>query len=205
MSTEERFRARYASTALEDLPWFHNEPDVDIVRAFTQVLDGPSRVLDLGAGPAVNSIWLSREGHEVVAVDAVDRAKELALALAADHGASLEYIVQDALSLGSLGAFDAILDRGFMHSLPEEDRDGWRRAVVGALRPGGHLVLKCFDRRPTRDFGPTGLSAVEVIDAIGDPDLGGLSLCSLERTAFPGELRRHATWTVVAQRPAVAE
>ena len=200
MSDPERFRERYQDTCLEDLPWFHSEPDPDLLTAFDRVLEGPSRVLDLGAGPAVNSIWLAARGHEVVAVDAIDRAKDMALALAADRGATLEYLVHDALDIGHLAAFDMILDRGFMHTLSSEHRPAWRRAVSGALRVGGHVVVKCFDVRPTRDFGPAGLTAVEVIETLGDPDLGGMELVNLERTTFPGELERHATWTAIGRR-----
>lgn len=202
-SSGERFREHYAHGKLELLPWFHPEPDPDLIALFDRALDAPSRVLDLGAGPAVHSIHLATQGHAVVALDAIDRAREMALALAADRGASLEYLVGDALELGDLPAFDAILDRAFLHTLEPEHRPAWRRAVHGALVPRGHLFLKCFDVRPTRDFGPPGLSAVEVLEALGDPDRDGFELVSLERTRFAGHDDRppHAAWTVWARRP----
>lgn len=201
----ERFREHYAHGKLELLPWFHPEPDADLVALFDRALDAPARVLDLGAGPAVHSIHLAMQGHQVVALDAIDQAREMALALAADRGATIEYLVGDALELGHLPAFDAILDRGFLHTLEPEHRPAWRHAVYGALVPRGHLFLKCFDVRPAdRGFGPPGLSAADVLELLGDPDRDGLELVSLERTRFAGhddDPRPHAAWTVWARRP----
>ena len=63
------------------------------------------------------------------------------------------------------------------------------------------MIFKCMDQRPPRDFGPTGLTAREVIDALGVPEPGGLGLERMARTDFPGHRGQpHATWTVLARK-----
>lgn len=199
--TIERFRESYHGT-VDDLPWYHREPDADLVALFDEALPASgARVLDLGAGPAVHAIELAARGHHVVAIDGVPEARDMALRLAKERGVELDYRVGDALVDTPEGPFDVVFDRGFMHTLEPAERAGWRAAVVRALRPGGVLIVKCFDERPARSFGPHGLSARDVLDALGPPDPPGLELESLRRTRFAGhEDAAHAAWTVLARR-----
>jgi len=199
---DEHFTAAYRDARPEDLPWYHAEPDADLVALFDDVLPARgARVLDLGAGPAVHSIELARRGHRVVAIDGVPEARDMALVLAAKHGVSLDYRVGDALGDTPGGPFDLVFDRGFLHTLEPQDRARWRTAVVRALRPGAAVILKCFDSRPPRDYGPAGLTARDVVDALGPPQPGGLGLELLRRTRFAGhDEHKHAAWTVLAVR-----
>src|SRR5271165_2142580 len=165
---DEHFTAAYRDARPEDLPWYHAEPDADLVALFDDALPTRgARVLDLGAGPAVHSIELARRGHSVVAIDGVPEARDMALVLAAKHGVALDYRVGDALGDTPDGPFDLVFDRGFLHTLDPQDRARWRTAVVRALRPGAFVILKCFDSRPARGYGPVGLTARDVVDALG--------------------------------------
>jgi SAM-dependent methyltransferase len=199
---DEHFTAAYRGARPEDLPWYHAEPDADLVALFDDVLPARgARVLDLGAGPAVHSIDLARRGHRVVAIDGVPEARDMALALAAKHGVAIDYRIGDALGGTPEGPFDLVFDRGFLHTLEPRDRARWRTAVARALRPGGAVILKCFDSRPARGYGPTGLSAREVVDVFGPPQAEGLGIELLRRTRFPGhDEHGHAAWTVLAVR-----
>jgi SAM-dependent methyltransferase len=200
--TAERFHESYHGKP-EDLPWFHPVPDPDLVAIFDEALPARgARVLALGAGPAVHAIALAARGHRVVAIDGVPEARDMALKLAAERGVELEYVVGDALHDAPAGPYDVVFDRGFLHTLEPSERSSWRDAVLRALREGGVLVLKCFDARPARGFGPPGLSARDVLDALGDPEPGGLELELLRRTRFglQDEHAPHAAWTVLAKR-----
>lgn len=199
---DEHFTAAYRGARPEDLPWYHPRPDADLVALFDEVLPASgARVLDLGAGPAVHAIELARRGHRVVAVDGVPEARTMALALAAKHGVVLDYRVGDALADIPGGPFDLVFDRGFLHTLEPRDRERWRSAVVGALRPGAAVLFKCFDSRPPRGYGPPGLSARDIVDTLGPPQAGGLGLELLRRTRFAGhDEDAHAAWTVLALR-----
>jgi 2-polyprenyl-3-methyl-5-hydroxy-6-metoxy-1,4-benzoquinol methylase len=198
----EHFAIAYRDARPEDLPWYHVEPDADLMALIDQVLPASgARVIDLGAGPAVHSIELAARGHRVVAIDAVPEARTMALDLAAKRGVAIDYRVGDAVRETPDGPFDLVFDRGFLHTLDPLEWSTWRSAVVRALRPGGSVIFKCFDTRPPRDFGPPGLTARDIIDTLAAPEPGGLGLELLRRTRFPGNSDRdHAAWTVMAVR-----
>jgi len=199
---KDRFVERYRGAHPEDLRWYHASPDPDLVALFDEVLPaGGARVLDMGAGPAVHSIELAARGYRVVAIDAVPEARDMALTLAARRGVTLDYRVGDALRDAPEGPFDLVFDRGFLHSLEPTERVSWREAVTRALAVGGAVILKCFDVRPPRDFGPPGLTARDLLDVLGEPEATGLGLERLSRTTFAmHEPRDHAAWTVLARR-----
>ncbi len=199
---DDHFTAAYRGARPEDLPWYHAEPDADLVALFDEVLPARgARALDLGAGPAVHSIELARRGHRVIAIDGVPEARDMALSLAAKHGVTLDYRVGDALRETPEGPFDLVFDRGFLHTLAPQERATWRTVVVRALRPGGAVVFKCFDSRPAREYGPPGLTAREVVEVLGPPQGDGLGLEQLRRTRFAGhDENDHAAWTVLALR-----
>jgi len=196
------FTEAYRDARPEDLPWYHAQPDADLIALLDDVLPARgARVLDFGAGPAVHSIELAARGHLVVAIDAVPEARAMALGLAAKRGVAIDYRVGDAIRETPEGPFDLVFDRGLLHSLEPSDWSRWRSAVVQALRAGGAVVVKCFDTRPARDFGPPGLTARDIVDIFGPPDPGGLGLELLRRTRFAGHADRdHAAWVALATR-----
>ena len=198
----DHFTLAYQGARPEDLPWYHAEPDSDLVALFDELLPASgAHVLDLGAGPAVHGIELAARGHRVVAIDAVADARTMALALAAKRGVAIDYHVGDAIRATPEGPFDLVFDRGFLHTLEPSERAIWRSAVVRALRPGGSVVVKCFDPRPPRGFGPPGLTAQDLVDTLGAPEPGGLGLELLRRGHFAGHFDRdHAAWTAMALR-----
>lgn len=202
----ERFVQAYASGELGDLPWYHPEPDADLVRWFGELLDRPSRVIDLGAGPSVHGLFLAGAGHQVTAVDGVAAARDLALRLAAERGVEIDYSVADVLAWEppESAAWDLVLDRGFLHTLEPEDRPRWLAQVRTLLRPGGSLVAKEFTAEP-RGFGPPGFAAAELLGAIREGEPDGLRLVDLARSAFnladhPDRTGPHSAWTLVAEK-----
>lgn len=197
----EHFRARYRDARPDDLPWYHDEPDPDIVALFEKERPEPAaHAVDLGAGPAVHAIWLASAGLEVTAVDAIPEARQMALSLAEQAGVTLDYQVADVLEWRGERPADIVFDRGFLHSLDPGDRPRWRRVVTETLRPGGLLLVKAFDERPARSFGPAGLSAAAMVAALGEPVSGGLELRALLRTRFPNHSGDHGAWTLAARR-----
>lgn len=202
----ERFVDAYAEGRAEALPWYHSEPDPDLVRWCGELLGVAGSVIDLGAGPSVHGIWLASRGHVVTAVDAVAGARTMALRLAEEKGVALTYHVADVLDWEppATAAWDLVLDRGFLHSLDAGDRPRWLDRVRGLLRPGGHALIKQFTDAE-RGFGPPGLSAAEMLAAIGEGTPSGLELVALERSSFNlsdalDDVGAHSAWTLVARQ-----
>lgn len=202
----ERFIESYASGKPEDLPWYHPEPDADLVRWASSLLEAPKDVLDLGAGPSVHGLWSAERGHRVTAVDAVQGARTLALRLAAERSVSLDYHVADVLGWqpDDGRAWDLVIDRGFLHCLEIDERPRWLERVRSLLRPGGIALVKEF-AHGERGFGPPGLTAREMLAAIREGEPLGLTLVALERSSFNLSASldgagAHSAWTLVARR-----
>lgn len=100
------------------------------------------RVLDLGSGRGQISAWLAERGFAVVGGDLAGEAVQLARREFGEIPGRLEFrrldILHDAPDPGS---FDALLDRGCLHTIPAEFRRTYARNVAGWCRPGGRLLL----------------------------------------------------------------
>lgn len=103
-----------------------------------------SRLLDAGCGPGGYSVELARLGYLTTGVDLsaqlLDRARERAAS--ARPLPPVSFVRADILALPFAAAHDAILCRGVLNDLTDDES---RRAVFNsfaqALRPGGLLLL----------------------------------------------------------------
>jgi cyclopropane fatty-acyl-phospholipid synthase-like methyltransferase len=105
-------------------------------------------ILDVGSGAGDLAIHLARLGHEVLAVDfvekAVDQARERAASLPDEVRSRLRFEVADAMRPSLLGSFGAVVDSGFLHLLDAEESESYIDDVSRALRVGGRLYLHEF-------------------------------------------------------------
>jgi SAM-dependent methyltransferase len=126
-------------------------------------------VIDVGCGTGENALELASRGLEVLGVDASPRAIEAARAKASERGSSAEFLVADALSLGSLDRrFQTALDCGVFHVFEDHERPVYVASLASALRPGGVLHLLCFSDRQPGSFGPRRVTKQELWDPFAD-------------------------------------
>ena len=130
---------------------------------------GGRRALDLGCGTGYTSIYLSRLGWDVTAVDFVEAALRKARAKARASGATVRWIRGDVTTLGTYGltpGFDLIVDSGCLHGLPEEARSAYAREVTAVAGRDGSLIILGFAENPRRR-GPRGIGAAEIAARLG--------------------------------------
>ena len=126
-------------------------------------------VIDVGCGTGENALELASRGLEVLGIDASPRAIEAARAKASQRGSSAEFLVADALSLGSLDRrFQTALDCGVFHVFEDHERPVYVASLASALRPGGVLHLLCFSDRQPGSFGPRRVTKQELWDPFAD-------------------------------------
>ena len=104
-------------------------------------LPSRGRVLDFGCGPGVMSLALAEQGYDVLGVDGADAMIETAKHEQRRRGVSnCEFRVMDAADV-SLDAesFDAIVCSSVIEYV--ENDVGLVRALIGSLKPGGHLLV----------------------------------------------------------------
>lgn len=155
------FRHIYAKAA----PW-------DIGRAQQVVVDlareGYFRgdILDAGCGTGDNAIHLASLDHDVVGVDFVSEAIEVAKRKAVGRNLTVDFRVHDARELGELNrTFDTVLDCGLFHVFSDRDRPLYVESLASVTRPDGRLHLMCFAESETREGGPRRVTQAELRSA----------------------------------------
>jgi SAM-dependent methyltransferase len=148
-----------------------------------------SPVLDSGCGTGENALFLASQGHEVVGVDLVPAAIEKAKAKAAERGATISFVVGDALALGEIGrTFRTIVDSGVFHVFDDEARARYVASLAGVLEPGGRYHMLVFSTlEPTEWGGPRRISEQEIRDAFRE----GWQIESIEPERFETNFAFH--------------
>jgi cyclopropane fatty-acyl-phospholipid synthase-like methyltransferase len=115
----------------------------------------PGRALDMGCGTGTNAITLAKHGWQVVGVDFVKRAINLARQNAEQYGVDLDLRVDDVTRLDSVsGRFDLILDMGCFHSLPPTTRQSYILKIDRLLTDSGTFLLYLFMKSNPDSVGP---------------------------------------------------
>lgn len=100
----------------------------------------PGRALDVGCGEGADAIWLARQGWTVTGLDISSVALERAAAAAQEAGVTVEWVCGDLLTHPvPAAAFDLVSLQ--YPALPHAPGDPVLRALIGAVAPGGTLLV----------------------------------------------------------------
>jgi SAM-dependent methyltransferase len=110
----------------------------------------PGRALDVGAGEGGDALWLAEQGWSVTASDISQRALARVGAEAERRGARVEchHVDANALDAFEAGAFDLVSAQ--YASIPRTPDDRAVRNLLGAVAPGGTLLVVSHDLEPMR-------------------------------------------------------
>jgi SAM-dependent methyltransferase len=165
-------------------PWDIGRAQPEVVR-IADAGGFSGTVLDVGCGTGENALELSARGLQVVGVDAAPRALEKARAKALERGLPTEFILADALSLGSLGRrFRSALDCGVFHVFEDHERPVYVASLGSALETDGVLHLLCFSDRQPGEMGPRRVTEQELRDSFAE----GWSVMEIVATTFVANL-----------------
>ena len=192
---------RYAG---EDRMWSAN-PNGTLVQEVAGLT--PGRALDVGAGEGADALWLAEQGWRTTATDISQNALDHVAAEAVRRGLDVTCLQADAVVAGALGdePYDLVsLQYGSFHRSP--DRTGVRN-LLGAVAPGGTLLVVAHDLAPmrepvdvaeqTRMFDPDAYVGVEEIAAaVKDDDAWEVEVLET-RPRPPGAASSHHVDDVV--------
>ena len=165
----------------EALAWHREEPPPLLARAVAERAER-GRALDIGCGQGTNAVWLAQQGFDVVGVDFVPSALELARERARRAGVTLELRDGDVLGFRTEAPFDVVLDSGCLHHIPPGKVAAYRARLEEWLRPGGDYVLVHFARRQKADwlrFGPRRVKHEDMVRTFPS-----LALKAYDKTSF---------------------
>ena len=164
------------------------------------------RVLAVGDGEGRNGVWLAEQGPSVVSVDASPRALQKASRLALQRGVRLTTICADLTDWAWPERFYDGAFAIYVH-FPSAHRRTIHRAVLAALKPGGHLVLEAFtpDQLGRGSGGPKSLDMLYTATALAE-DFAAAEILELAETLTPlsegnGHAGEAAVVRLVARRP----
>lgn len=135
----ERWNERYRKAEYA----YGTEPN-EFLKEQLQLLK-PGRILFPAEGEGRNAVFAARMGWQVSAFDISDAGKKKALALASQHGLTIDYQVGGFETVRfSQNQFDAIAFI-FAH-FPADIKSRCHRTLQAYLRPGGTVIFEAFSK-----------------------------------------------------------
>lgn len=119
-------------------------PSPFAVRVAGGTLPKRARLLEVGCGSGRDSIYFSKLGHDVCAIDTSRSAIDFCLERHA--GSPVEFrhgSAEDLLAAGLAGSFDAVYCRFVLHAMTEPEQTSLCRAARRLLRTGGLFLIEC--------------------------------------------------------------
>jgi SAM-dependent methyltransferase/catechol 2,3-dioxygenase-like lactoylglutathione lyase family enzyme len=175
----------YNSVSPEDMPWYTDCLDEELIVALSEYAPLPGRLLELGSGPGTASARLAALGYEVVAVDIATAAIEQARLRFGTLNPHLIYEIADVCQpLTYFGNFDYAFDRGCFHGIPPEEREQYIHNVAEVIRPGGRLFLKVFSCEEPGDRGPYRFTTKKIKEIFKET----FTVCYATKSTFEGTL-----------------
>lgn len=105
----------------------------------------PAKILFVAEGEGRNAVYAATLGWEVTAFDQSQAGKEKALKLAEQKDVSIDYRIGNAENIEiESGTYDVLV---FVYShFPKEIRAKAHQHLLQALKPGGVLLMECFNK-----------------------------------------------------------
>lgn len=192
--SRDMFHQAYSSAP----PWDVGHPQPVFSKlAATDIVKSP--VLDVGCGTGEHALLFASRGHEVVGVDIVPRAIELAREKARERGLTVDLRIFDALDLGSLETtFETVIDSGVFHVFDDTDRKRYVASLSRALRSGGRCYLLAFSDSEPGERGPRRIRREEIEAAFAE----GFSIHSIVAEKFETRFHEHGAhaWFATIER-----
>lgn len=180
----------------ELVPW-SNAP-ANLLKKFVEYLPKDAVILDLGCGRGRNSFFLEQCGYEVLGLDISKRA----IAQANEKGTNCIFRQFDLMNEEWPIGFDAVIDFGFYHFLPETYRHEYVRKLNASLKPNGiycqqsgrNDIEHSYNRIPG-EYIPPELNKEDIIF-----DKYSILLCE-EITIPPhGQWKKYPCWNLIARK-----
>lgn len=147
MQSKAHWEQVYMSKAVSDVSWFqeHAQQSMHLIEQ-TGVAKGAG-IIDVGGGASTLVDDLLGAGYSNVTVlDLSEAALQASKARLGEHAREVTWLTGDITRVElSPHAYDIWHDRAVFHFLTgREEREAYVRAVLRAVKPGGHVIVATF-------------------------------------------------------------
>lgn len=161
MQSSDHWEHVYQTKGPDGVSWFqeHARHSLELIRE-TGVSPGAS-IIDVGGGASTLVDDLLNEGHSPITVlDLAGAALKTAQGRLGARAGAVTWLAGDVTRLElPVHAYDVWHDRAVFHFLTSaQEREAYVRAVLRAVKPGGHVIVATF-----ADDGPTQCSGLPVV------------------------------------------
>lgn len=102
-------------------------------------------ILNLGDGEGFNSIFLARQGHDVVSLDSSVTAQEKAATNASRMNTSIHFVLSNCLDWQQPDETFDVITLFFVH-IDSGDKSKLAANIQRWLKPGGIFLMECFHK-----------------------------------------------------------
>ncbi len=160
---KEKWNKRYSSEEY----YFGKEPN-DFFKEQIEKIN-PGKVLFLGEGEGRNSVYASKIGWNVDAIDISDIGKEKALKLAKENNVSINYILDDVFTYNfNENYYDAIVLIYF--HIPKNIRNVFYPKIFNSLKNGGTIIQLVYDEDHLKNNsnGPSDINMLYTLQEVAE-------------------------------------
>ncbi len=159
----------YETKGEDQVSWFEPEPTLSLDLIARTGAAKTDAIIDVGAGTSRLPEILVRDGYtDITVLDVSEQAIGKMLARQ-PAGSPVRGIVADIATWQPERSYSVWHDRAVLHFLLDDaERDGYRRALLAALKPGGQAIIATFaptgpercSGLPVRRYGAADLQAL---------------------------------------------
>jgi ubiquinone/menaquinone biosynthesis C-methylase UbiE len=124
--------------------WEPNAPSPELAALIASgFIRKKDRVLDVGCGGGLDTIFMAEQGSIVTGLDFSRKALKIAKKRAVKLKVDVDWLAGSVFDLPlEDGAFDFVTDRGLFHLFEDADRPRYADEILRVLRPGGYMVVR---------------------------------------------------------------
>jgi SAM-dependent methyltransferase len=102
-----------------------------------------AKILDVGCGGGLDTIFMAQRGFSAVGVDLSRKALEIAKAREGRVHVKIDWLLGSVFDLPiESQAIDFVMDRGLFHLIGDIDRPKYSSEILRVLRPQGYLLIR---------------------------------------------------------------
>ena len=137
---------KFYSDRDKPIPFFKNIPDECLVSYCTSNILHKGRALDIGCGNGRNSLYLAKQGFDVIGIDISDEVIKWAQESLADYTNKPVFKCQSLFEFEDRPkSFDLINDSGCFHHIKPHRRCQYFESILKYLKDDGYFSMTCFN------------------------------------------------------------